>query len=73
VQSVGASVLDGCGDAVEQFTDLVDSKWYQSGLGLDTGAPFSRGSAMMTRNAAAAMDSVMCRYHEAYSAILIDG
>lgn len=52
-------VLDGRGDAVEQFADFVDGQWYQFGLRLDTGAPFCVAVRVMMRKAAAAMDSVM--------------
>ena len=54
--------LEGCGDAVEQFADFVDGQGYQVGFGVVAGALFFVVFRVMTRNAAAAMDNVMCRY-----------
>jgi hypothetical protein len=62
VQYVIGEVVDGCGDAVEQSACLVDRQVDQAGLATVAGAPFFAASRVMTRNAAAAMERVMCRY-----------
>ena len=48
-------MLDGCGDAVEQFADFVDGKWYQWGW-TPRWCPFCVAARVMIRKAAAATD-----------------
>ena len=51
------------GDAVEQAADFVGGQWDQWFVGAGGGSPFLAASRVMTRNAAASMDKLVCRYH----------
>jgi hypothetical protein len=62
VPDVLRQMTDGVGDAVEQAPDLVDRQRNQLGFGPVGGPPFFSSWWIRTKNAAAAMDKVMCRY-----------
>jgi hypothetical protein len=51
------------GDAVEQAADFVSGQRDQWFAMTGRGSPFLAAFRVMTRNAAASMDKVICRYH----------
>jgi hypothetical protein len=62
VPDVLGQVADGVGDPVEQAPDLVDGQRDRLGLGSAGGPPFFSSRWIRSKNAAAAMDKVICRY-----------
>lgn len=62
VHDMGDDARQRGGDPVEQPPDLVDGQGNQWFAVAVDGSPFLTASRVITRNAAASMDNVMCRY-----------
>ena len=59
-------VLEGCGDAVEEFADFVDGQGYQFGFGLVISCPFFRGIPGDNQKSGGGHGQCDCRYQAWY-------
>jgi len=68
IAAAAGILLVGCRNVVCGF---VDGQWYQFGFKFVINTPLFVVSRVMMRKAAAAMDTVMCRYHACYRPDLV--